>query len=232
MRISLRQPAGDIAYHLGVDICLGGFEHVKTVKKPRKIQRIVSMIVVTIFIEAMLCFSYAETFKTESAGSDNYELMPLYVDKETNTTFMIPDNWKSKPPSKENIDAKFVPKSADGFMYAIMYGSADIYGQEMKDAGYLRADINNTLVPKEYVSYIMNIDESGISVARYNNCDYYRADIVQNYSSDGLEVNVEMTFMVRFENGYMYVFQFFGTSDSEYFDDFESLLNSAVYPAA
>ena len=40
----------------------------------------------------------------------------------------------------------------------------------------------------------------------------------------------ELTYAIRIENGWGYWFQFGGTTDNAYFEDFQELLNSVEYP--
>ena len=60
--------------------------------------------------------------------------------------------------------------------------------------------------------------------------EYYCAEVSGTEDVYGLTISVTITQYLRCENGYMYIFQFGGTHDSEYYDDFVSLMNSVVYP--
>ena len=155
----------------------------------------------------------------------------IYTDTKTNTKFTVPANWYEKELSKERdtIDVKFVSSKEEGM--TIMYGSVDVWEALTDDekVGATRSDISNDAFTIDDIAELYGIDKSKVSMVEYNGIEYFQFTFKQTTELYGIEFSPEMTILLRFENGWMYSFQFGGTTDSIYFDDLEALLNSVEY---
>ncbi len=155
----------------------------------------------------------------------------IYTDTKTNTKFTVPANWYKKELSKERdtIDVKFVSSKEEGL--TIMYGSVDVWEALTDDekVGATRSDISNDVFTINDIAELYGIDKSKVSMVEYNGIEYFQFTFKQTTELYGIEFSPEMTILLRFENGWMYSFQFGGTTDSIYFDDLEALLNSVKY---
>jgi len=156
----------------------------------------------------------------------------VYTDVDTNTKFTVPANWYEKELSKERefIDVKFMSAQEEGM--SIIYGSTDVWGmmtEEERD-GAKRSDINNSSFTLEDMTEFFGVDKSEISRVRYNGVEYFQATVKDSTELYGFDFTAEMTHLVRYDNGWIYWFQFGGTTSNEYFSDFEQLLNSVQYP--
>ena len=158
----------------------------------------------------------------------------VYTDIDTNTKFTVPANWYEKELSKERefLDVKFMSAKEDGM--SIIYGSTDIWEimTEEERKGTTRSDMHNSALSTENIAELLGADESDISRVLYNGVEYYQVITKSSTEIYGLDFSLEMTQLFRIENGWGYIFQFSGTPDNVYFDDFESLLNSVEYPGA
>lgn len=156
----------------------------------------------------------------------------VYTDTDTNTKFTVPANWYEKELSKKRqyIDVKFASAKEEGL--TIMYGSTDVWGMMTEDErdGTTRSDINNSAFTLEDMSEFFTVDKNQISLVKYNGVEYYQATVKNSTELYGLDFTAEMTHAVRFDNGWIYWFQFSGTTDSTYFGDFEKLMNSVQFP--
>ncbi len=156
----------------------------------------------------------------------------VYTDIDTNTKFTVPANWYEKELLKEHefIDVKFVSSKEEGM--SIMYGSTDLWGmltpEEQK--GSSRSDLDNSAVEISDVATLYAIDENLIKKQMYDGKEYFQATVKQNTELYGATFTLETTMVIRIENGWVYGFQFSGTTDNEYFGDFQELLNSVEYP--
>ena len=157
----------------------------------------------------------------------------VYTDTDTITKFTVPANWYEKELSKERqyIDVKFASAKEEGL--TIMYGSTDVWGMMTNEekAGSKRSDINNSAFTVEDMTEFIGVDKSEILKVKYNGYDYYQATAKNSTEVYGFDFTAEVTHVVRFDNGWMYWFQFGGTTSNEYFSDFEQLLNSVQYPS-
>ncbi len=165
-----------------------------------------------------------------SAGAETETF--VYTDVDTNTKFIVPANWYEKELSKERefIDVKFVSSKEEGM--SIMYGSTDLWGmltpEEQK--GSTRSDIDNSAFEIADIATLYGIDENLITKQMYNGKEHFQATVKQNTELYGATFTLEITMVIRIENGWGYSFQFSGTTDNEYFEDFQKLLNTVEYP--
>lgn len=176
-------------------------------------------------------------FRKQSAGGSTSETSKTfdYKDSKTGLKFTVPAGWKEEPLSKkrETIDVKFV---SEGAAFAeIMYGSIDMWSSipESDRAGMNRSDVNNTLFSLEDISVMMGSYSSGtttisyndITTVTYNGSEYFC--LKANTSSSG--ITIPMTQLMKIDNGYIYLFQYYGDRTGENYNGFESLLKSIVY---
>ncbi len=176
-------------------------------------------------------------FGKQSAGGSTSEHSKTfdYKDSKTGLKFTVPAGWKEEPLSKkrETIDVKFV---SEGAAFAeIMYGSIDMWSSipEADKAGMNRSDVNNTLFSLEDISAMMGAYSGGtttisyndITTVTYNGSEYFC--LTANTSSSG--ITIPMTQLMHIDNGYIYLFQYYGDRTGENYNGFESLLKSTVY---
>ncbi|MGE4485310.1 MAG: hypothetical protein AB7C97_09410 [Oscillospiraceae bacterium] len=156
-----------------------------------------------------------------------------YTDSEAGMTFTVPPNWSEEPLSEESeyYTANFVPN--EDAAVSILYIRYDFWNNMTvsERAGYTRSDINNSLFTESDVAGMcgFSASEVEISSATYNDIEYFKCLYALNDASLGLDLAVNITQLIYFDNGYMYLFQFSGIDESEYFADFESLVKSVNY---
>ena len=155
----------------------------------------------------------------------------IYTD-DSGLTFTVPANWVEEPLTEghEAIDAKFV--SSIEKTKTILFTGRDLLetASESEKQQISRSDIDNYLSTKANISEMYSCDESDVSMVTYAGVEYFCVETYSTASLYGVTASVPMTYFVRFDNGYMYIFQFSGHRDNEYYADLEALLNSAVYP--
>ena len=155
----------------------------------------------------------------------------VYTDRDSDVTFTVPGNWEQEALSKDRefIDAKFVSTKDAG--RTIIYGSTDLWMQlsASERAGYSRADLNNSFFTKHELAELYGVAAHEISVVTYNDVRYYSFETT---AENDLGLSATMTMLIHIDNGWLYMFQFFGTDRTALFSDFESLLESVEYPAA
>lgn len=156
----------------------------------------------------------------------------VHTDTDSGVTFTVPANWKQEAFTKERefIDVKFVSTKEDGC--TMIYGSTDMWEQmsASEKIGYTRSDINNSVITKSDIAEIYGTTADKISVVTYNGIQYYKGELTSSQEVYGVDFSITMTELVYIDNGWMYMFQFSGTSTHKLYSDFESLLNSVQYP--
>lgn len=154
-----------------------------------------------------------------------------YIDTDSEVSFTVPANWVESPMTEERdfIDAKFTSNLEEGL--SIIYRSTDVWDEmsTSEKAGYSRTDISNSIFTKADAAEMLGISENKIILVTYGDKEYFEAEVSKSGLSYGLDVSVTITYLFRYEDGYMYTFQFGGIGSNKYYSDFEALLNSVKY---
>ncbi|WP_434309573.1 zinc ribbon domain-containing protein [Hominifimenecus sp. rT4P-3] len=173
---------------------------------------------------------YDHALPAAAPGEDTNEF--THTDTDSGVTFTVPTNWKQEDFTKDRefIDVKFVSTKEDGCM--IIFGSIDMWGQMSASdrVGHTRADLNNSAFTKSDIAAMYNTTADKISTVTYNGVPYFKGEINHSYTAYGLDILATMTQLIHIDNGWIYMFQFGGTSANKLYSDFESLLNSVQYP--
>lgn len=161
-----------------------------------------------------------------------------YTNPDIGMTFTVPANWVEMPTSEENeyVDARFGSTTEDGL--SIVFLSLDLFeSEEFKAAlsaeelqSVNRHDIQNNALTAADIAEVCGCEESQVSMVTYGGKEYYSAEEVATITEDGITISTPISYLIRCENGYAYMFQFNGTKDSPYFSDLEQLVSSAQYP--
>ena len=166
--------------------------------------------------------------KNETAPTDAF----VYVDTLSGMEFTVPENWVKENLSKDRefLSAKFISNEEEGL--CILFGSEDMWSSlsENDKKGLSRKDLNNTLLTKSDYAEMCGCSASDVEMVSFAGKEYFCAEASSTEDVYGLTITATMTQYLRCENGYMYIFQFGGTRDSEHYGDFELLMDSVVYP--
>lgn len=156
----------------------------------------------------------------------------VYTDSDSGAQFTVPANWTQEEftEDREYLDVKFVSTKEDGCI--MIYSSADMWAEATpaEKIGTSRKDVNNSMFSKADIAQIGSTTEDNVSTVTYNGVEYYKCESTVAKEVYGLEFDVEMTQLIYVDNGWMYIFQFGGTSGHKLYSDFESLIKSVEYP--
>ncbi len=175
-------------------------------------------IVVTIFVIL---------FSIQSAA-----LSTVYKDSDTGAEFVIPENWAEAVFNEEReiLDAKFVPVYSETPI--INYGSVDVWAQLpiSEKVGLSRVDMDNNTLTVEELKDLLDSDIAEVTQVTYNGKTYFKMELDYTYETAGAIINLDMTQLIYIKDGWMYLFQFVSTGNSDLYSDFESLVKSVIYP--
>ncbi len=175
-------------------------------------------------------YDKAPPIQEEGEGTNQF----TYTDKDSGVTFVVPANWQQKEFSKDRefIDVKFASTKEDGC--GIIYGSTDMWASMSASdkIGYIRSDLNNSAFTESDIAEICGTTADKISVVTYNGIRYFKGEFTASQEAYGIDILLTMTQLVYIENGWMYVFQFSGTSTHKLYSEFESLIKSVQYPTS
>lgn len=148
----------------------------------------------------------------------------LYVDHEADVSFTVPGNWeKGQPIDTENASgSEFY--SEDYSENCITYWSSDLWEQQTDEEKEEnpRSVINNSDVTYRDIAEMYDLTRDEVSEVTYNGAEYFK--VVTDAET------APVTQLVRFDNGWMYEFEFVGTESDAAYADFEKLLGSVKYP--
>lgn len=150
-----------------------------------------------------------------------------YTDDKNGLTFTVPAGWEERE-APEGLKLLLASQEEGG--QTISYGSMDLYGQ-LTDADrekYDRSDMDNDYYTRARAADVLGVAESEVEDAVYNGVTYFSA----RRTGTGTASQREVVQLLYVEDGWMHLFTFGGALDSACYDDFESLLDSAEYPAA
>ena len=148
----------------------------------------------------------------------------LYVDHEADVSFTVPGNWeKGQLVDIENASgSEFY--SEDYPESYITYWSSDLWEQQTDEEKEEnpRSVINNADVTYSDIAQMYDLTRDEVSEVTYNGAEYFK--VVTDAETE------PVTQLVRFDNGWMYEFEFVGTEVDAAYADFEKLLDSVKYP--
>lgn len=160
----------------------------------------------------------------------------VYVDPKTKLEFRVPADWSQKElwKKRKTIDAKFASSLEPGL--SILYGSLDFWGQipDSEKSNYLRKECNSESFSDAELRELaesFGIGSGQMTAVKYGDKRYSCITAKHNRDINGLNVEIKVTNLFRIENGYIFMFQFSGDRNNNYYKDFESLLASVKYPS-
>lgn len=154
-----------------------------------------------------------------------------YIDPLTDLTFVVPPNWTEVDLSQERefIDIMFT--SDDELGFSITYGSIDFWDTlpASEKAGYSRSDIDNSIFSISDINEAFGALDSTTHAVKVGDTEFFKINAEVASTVGALKVNVPVIQLLRFNNGYMYFFQFVGETSTKQYKDFETLVSSAKY---
>lgn len=160
-----------------------------------------------------------------------------YRDESTGTTFDIPEGWTITL-SDEVVKAEFSPVADPSVIF--MYSSVDIYAETLKEYELAdqdpiyksRAAYDLAFFNAEGAAEAFGCKTSEIKSAKYGEITYYYTERTVSLNAGSYTFDYPVVYLMRVENGILYIFQFYGEKDSAYFSQIEQMLGSAVYTHA
>ncbi|MBR4040400.1 MAG: hypothetical protein IKJ11_09950 [Clostridia bacterium] len=185
------------------------------------------------YVEAGGLETLGKGFETPVTIKTSNTVKERYFDKDTSTSFIIPDGWVLNPTkdSWETMKATFKWESHDKKQSAqIQYGSNDLWGEVIKAygpramLGYSRSMFDNSVFTKADIAEEYNTSINNVQSVKYGDYEYYKITVERTEKRSGMSFTFKMTDLICVDNGYYYRFAFVG--EPEKFSDFELLLES------
>ena len=170
------------------------------------------------------------TAPDKPAGSKNTPSF-TYHDDESGLEFAVPANWTEAEmtENRETLDAKFTSNESSALILFASMNAWDSLSSEEK-AGMSKADVNNSFFNTDDIAEVFGCNEGAVIRSQYGGKDYYKATWTAANTVAGITLATPVTGLFRAENGYCYMFWFYGIANGDQFDDFVELVKSATYP--
>lgn len=155
-----------------------------------------------------------------------------YTDRAGGNSFQVPTGWNLESLDNDFLDVKFVPSSAASAL--ILYGSTDLWSSLSAGSrkGLTRSDVDNAAFSRISVANFIGAKSSDVKMVTLGGNEYFRGEAQKTRTAAGLTFNITLTNFIRFENGWMYWYQFGGGESHSLYDDFEAMVASASYTAS
>ena len=157
------------------------------------------------------------------AGANSQDFgAQIYKDEKTGLQLTIPNSWEEYKPSGDdgmNVDATFFPAEGDNF---VGYVSDDLWGtfSAEEKSEHARLDVNNDYFSTQAIASAFEVSENKVKMVTYGGKQYYFVD------------QTWCTRLIHVENGYLYMFQYYGTINDKNYKGFESIMQSVKYPGS
>ena len=155
----------------------------------------------------------------------------VHTDPDTGTTFTVPANWSVQPFSKERdiLDIQF--SCAEDPALLIAYASNDIWSELsfFEKLFMSREKTEDILSSTAQVAEEYGVPESSVSKMTYNGETYFIVEAPYTTDLYGTSFTATVNQAIHVEDGWMYMFNFYGDASNPHFDDFEKLLKSIEY---
>ena len=155
----------------------------------------------------------------------------VHTDPDTGTTFTVPANWSVQPFSqaREMLDVQFSYTEDSALM--ISYASYDLWSELsfFEKLFMSRSKAEELLSSTEYVAEMMGVPESSISKKIFNGKEYYFGETTYETEMYGTNFSSKVNLAVHIEDGWCYMFYFYGESNNPHYDEFVQLVKSVEY---
>lgn len=155
----------------------------------------------------------------------------VHTDPDTGTTFTVPANWSVQPFSKERdiLDIQF--SCAEDPALMISYASYDLWSELsfFEKLFMSRSKAEELLSSTEYIAEMMEVPESSISKKVFNGKEYYFVETTYATEMYGMNFSSKVNLAVHIEDGWCYMFYFYGESNNPHYDEFVQLVKSVEY---
>lgn len=160
----------------------------------------------------------------------------LYTDPESTLSFTVPECWIESPQliNSEYINAAFESICKDGLY--IFFTKEDMLSDKNWEGSNLtrimtpRASLDQSSLTEYDLASSLGCAEEDVSTFPYAGREYYVVESLMPFTLDSVTFTIPVTYLIRVENGYMYMFQSTMTRDNQYFTDLEQLIRSVEYP--
>lgn len=149
-----------------------------------------------------------------------------YLDDDTGNSLTIPADWDMKAVTDDAVSkAEFTSTSDDSAV--IQYGSADMWSAQTvsMQKKISRDEFDNEMYTEEDIAELVGTKEKYVETVELEGIAYFRAEVGKRRF---FSFKVTATYLIRVENGWMYVYSFSGSEDHDLYGEFEAIVSSSL----
>ena len=157
-----------------------------------------------------------------------------FQDEKTGAVLFVPEGWEAQDIQTESayLTVRFLPEEA-GTAGMILYSSFDLPGSEaLEKDGRDRTEVGHSQFTPQEVAQLLGQEEGEIAQVTCGEMEYCQIQSEFTATLEGIAMTAPVTTLARIDDGYLYVYQFYGDREGAYFDDFLQMAANAVYPGA
>lgn len=148
-----------------------------------------------------------------------------YLDADTGNQLTIPAGWTPEEVTDDAVaKARFTHASDDSAV--IRYGSADMWSTQSASMQkkISRAEFDHEMYEEADIAELVGTKEKYVETVELDDVTYFRAEVGKRRF---FSFKVTDTYLIRVENGWMYVYSFSGSDEHILYEEFEAIVSSA-----
>lgn len=152
-----------------------------------------------------------------------------YEDTDTGCCLTIPGDWEQKSVTGDPVaKAEFTHSEEDSAV--IRYGSADMWSTQSAamQKKISREEFDNEMYSEEDIAELVGTKEKYVEITTLEGTEFFQAEVGKRRF---FSFKVTDTYLIRVDNGWMYIYAFSGSDKHDLYDSFEAVVSSSLSSA-
>ena len=194
-------------------------------------KRIFTFLLCLVLLSALPLPVFASTLlpgmnTTVLSGAESYS----YQDPDSGCCLTIPGDWDQTTATGDPVaKAEFTHSVDDSAV--IRYGSVDMWSTQSAamQKEISREEFDNEMYSEEDIAELVGTKEKYVKITALDGTEFFRAEVGKRHF---FSFKVTDTYLIRVENGWMYIYAFSGSDKHDLYDSFEAIVISSLCASA
>lgn len=153
----------------------------------------------------------------------------VYKDVDSGNCLSLPEGWDLEYEDGSLVKVTFLPEDNNSAL--MQYGSTDYWNSLDADSKRKtpRTSFDNSHFSAADLAELVGCTSRDVKRITMNGTEYYRASFQKNVPSGKFSVTLDMTYWVRYHNGWIYVYQYVGSETNVLYRQFKDMIATASY---
>lgn len=153
----------------------------------------------------------------------------VYEDVDSGNCLSLPEGWDLEYEEESLVKVTFLPEDGDSAL--MQYGSTDYWSSLSADSRRKtpRASFDNSRFSAADVAELVGCTSQDVKRITLDGTEYYRAAFEKKVPSGKFSVTLDMTYWVRYQNGWIFVYQYVGSAANPLYRQFKDMIATASY---